>query len=253
MTLQALQSLRSEENFSLFWQKACRKAKELGVSDPVLPRRRKTPKRYETGESDSEFPKDVESMYRRIYYEALDLITVAIETWFQQSGYKVYCKLEDVLLKAANKKNYEDSLEFVCNFYKEDVNRDQLKLQLDVMASNLPEDAAPWDLHSLLEYFKDLSDAQRVLLSEVCVLVQLIMVMPATNAVSERSFNFLRRIKTYLRSTMTQMRLNNVMTLHVHKELTDKLDLTEIGNEFVSGSEHRLTVFGKFLPSDVGP
>lgn len=129
-------------------------AKELGVSDPVLPRRRK--RRYDMGESDSEFPKDVESMYRRIYYEALDPITVAIKTRFQQTGYKVYCKLKDVLLKEANKKNCEDSLDFVCNFYKEDVNHDQLKLRLDVMASNLPEDAAPWDLHSLLGYFQGL-------------------------------------------------------------------------------------------------
>jgi len=32
--------------------------------------------------------------------------------------------------------------------------------------------------------------------------VQLILVMPATNAVSERSFSTMRRIKVYLRSTM---------------------------------------------------
>ena len=74
--------------------------------------------------------------------------------------------------------------------------------------------------------------------------------MPATNAVSERSFSTLRRIKTYLRSTMSQLRLNSIMTLHIHKDLTDKLDLLEIGNEFVSASEHRQKTLGKFLPTD---
>ena len=57
-------------------------------------------------------------------------------------------------------------------------------------------------------------------------------------------------MKTYLRSTMTQIRLNSIMTLHVHKEITDHLSLIEIGNEFVRGSEYRKMLFRKFLPND---
>ena len=53
------------------------------------------------------------------------------------------------------------------------------------------------------------------------LLTKLILVMPATNASSERSFSMLRCMKTYLRSTMKQERLNRIMTLHIHKELTD--------------------------------
>ena len=40
-----------------------------------------------------------------------------------------------------------------------------------------------------------------MLLSEVCALGKLILVMPATNAVSERSFSALKPVKTYLRAT----------------------------------------------------
>jgi histone deacetylase complex regulatory component SIN3 len=74
--------------------------------------------------------------------------------------------------------------------------------------------------------------------------------MPATNASSERSFSALRRIKTYLRATMKQDRLVYLM-VHIHRELTDKLDLISIANLFVSGSEHRQTLFGKFTSSDI--
>ena len=45
---------------------------------------------------------------------------------------------------------------------------------------------------------------------EVCVLTSLILVMPVPNAVSERSFSALRRIKSYLRATMSQERLNHI-------------------------------------------
>ena len=45
---------------------------------------------------------------------------------------------------------------------------------------------------------------------------------------------------------MTQERLNHLMILHVHKELTYGLILTNIANEFVNKSGHGLQVFGKF-------
>ena len=45
---------------------------------------------------------------------------------------------------------------------------------------------------------------------------------------------------------MDQARLNHVMVLNIYKKQLDKLDLTAIANEFVSGSEHRLKFFGKF-------
>ena len=54
-----------------------------------------------------------------------------------------------------------------------------------------------------------------------------------------------------MQSTMNQVRLNNIMVLHVHKDRTDALNLIEIANEFVSGSEHRLTIFGKFENIDL--
>ena len=45
---------------------------------------------------------------------------------------------------------------------------------------------------------------------------------------------------------MSQERLNSLMILHVHKELTDKIDLNSVANKFVSKSERRLHVFGNF-------
>ena len=63
--------------------------------------------------------------------------------------------------------------------------------------------------------------------------------MPATNAISDRSFSAMRRIKTYLRSTMSQGRLNAVMVLNVHKNRTDNLDLMSVCKEFALKSDYR--------------
>ena len=70
--------------------------------------------------------------------------------------------------------------------------------------------------------------------------------MPSTNASSERSFSTMKRLKTYLQSTMGQSRLNHLMVLNIYKEILDSMDMISIANEFVQGNEHRLHVFGKF-------
>ena len=57
------------------------------------------------------------------------------------------------------------------------------------------------------------------------------------NALSERSFSALKRVKTYIRSTTTCNRLNHLMILHVHKERTDALDLEVIGNDFINTND----------------
>ena len=46
--------------------------------------------------------------------------------------------------------------------------------------------------------------------------------------------------KTYLRSTMTQERLNNIMLMHCHRDKTDALDLTAVANDFKEATEQRI-------------
>ena len=77
------------------------------------------------------------------------------------------------------------------------------------------------------------------LLSENSTLGKLLLVMPATNAVSELgSFSALKRVKTYLRSTTGDSRLNHLMMLHVHKEKTDALTLVDVANDFAGEKEN---------------
>ena len=106
MTVTTLQWMRSEANFNPLWSKVTKMATRCEVEDPVLPRRRKRPRRYEDGSAEGDFPTDVELFYRSIYFEALDLVTTAIKVRFDQRGYKVYCKLEDFLVKAANGEDF---------------------------------------------------------------------------------------------------------------------------------------------------
>ena len=180
----------------------------------------------------------------------MDLLINGIKDRFHQPGYQTYSKLEALLLKSANKQDATEELDYICQFYGDDLNADVLNMQLDILATNMPVESSSHDLRFVVAYLRGLSEVQRSLLSEVCVLASLILVMPATKAVSERSFSALRPIKTYLRTTMTQTRLNSILMIHTHSDIADRLNLVDIGNEFVRGSEHRQTLFGTFLPTD---
>ena len=67
--------------------------------------------------------------------------------------------------------------------------------------------------------------------------------MPASNATSERAFSTMRRIKTYLRNTMSQNRLNHTMCLNIHKEKLEEINLKLVLNEFIDQSDRRRAVF----------
>ena len=98
-------------------------------------------------------------------------------------------------------------------------------------------------IYDIIECIKT---AQRSMISEVITIVYLLLVMPARNAKSERSFSALQQIKSYLTSTMIQQRLNSLMILHVHKDKTECLNLDQVANDFIDRKETRVALFGKF-------
>ena len=165
-------------------------------------------------------------------------------------GYRAYSGLETLLLTATKEEELDSAALDVVKLYEGDFDADLLASQLktfgvDWRASCSSSCVSP-TFADILSYAVALSPAQKVLLAEVCTLIKLILVMPATNAASERSFSAMRRVKSYLRTTMTQGRLNHLMLLHVHNDRTKSLEEAEVARRFVAGSEHRLSLFGRF-------
>ena len=256
LTVKTLMFIRSEVQFDMFWKKVIRKCEDIDVEEPKLPRKRRAPSRLEV-ESSSYFPNNPKDLYRRYYFEALDFAIQAIQNRFDQPGFKIYKTLQNLLVNAAKGKDISSELKVVCDHYKDDLCQSQLKLQLLTLAVHFSEHPhikqEDVDFDDVYVYIKSLNDA-RIIYSQVVIVLKIILVMPATNASSERSFSALRIIKNYLRSTMKQERLNHLMILHVYKDEVDNLNLVDIANQFVSiKPEHRSTIFGTFSSTDFLP
>lgn len=254
-TVETLKKLREDASFDLFWSKVLKHGKQLGVKDPKQPRQKNQPKTLTdyvgygpTREVEHDTVKD---LYRRHYYTAFDSVINCIEARFNQNDFRIYASSEQVLLKAATGKDYESELKDVLQFYTSDIDEMSLRSQLQTFSTNFQSTSqGTVNFKDIVSYLQGLSTGMKSLLSEVLRFTKLILVAGATNATSERSFSAMRRAKSYLQSTMGQVRLNNIMVLHVHKELTDKLNLVDVANDFVQGSEHRLSFFGTFQEVD---
>ena len=108
-----MQSIRSDEAFSLFWKLIEQKQLNVDVDEPILPRHRKVPRRYEVGTSIPDQPHltSVKDIYKCTYFEVIDYVVQAITTRFDQKGYKTLAKLEDLLCnEEANLNDYNDVL-----------------------------------------------------------------------------------------------------------------------------------------------
>ena len=248
-TLKAIESIRSDDNFTLFWEKTAKNARDVSVDEPHLPRRRRMPNRFEARNAPAEFHDDIKTHYRQIYFESIDHLVSAISSLYDSPDFNLYMQSEQLLLKCCKKIDYQSEFETVAEFYGGDFNKENLKLQLVSLAENFEYcgDINDITLTDIITYIKSMTPCERKWIKDVQALLKKLLVMPATNATSERAFSSLRRVKTYLWATMKQERLNGLMVMNVHQERLGKINLVDIANEFVSRSEKRYFTFGKFV------
>jgi Domain of unknown function (DUF4371)/hAT family C-terminal dimerisation region len=238
-----LKQLRSEESFSSVWNKVCQTASEHQLSLPVMPRKRRLPRRLDDGQAPYEH-QDCAARHRvETWYAFLDIVLHEIDERFSDECFKTAADIETVLLRAANGLPITSELQAVTKLY-DDLNCDTLAAQLAIFKS-LFTASTPSTVHDIVAAVKSTAGAS-LLLSEIVRLLKLLLVIPATSASAERSFSSLRRLKTYLRSTIGQSRLNHLLLLHCHQDRLDQLDLHGPAQEFISANDQRAKFFGNF-------
>ena len=256
--IQYLQRQRSDTCFTKFYAQVVEDSKDL-TSPPVLPRSRRPPKRIDDSAASVHEYATPEDFYRRQYFEVLDLLINELRRRFQQKrGLPVVAVLEKILLDSANGESGLESADFPEEFqlYNGDVDLAKLKTQLLMLpdliktrnlkyVNSLPIKKVT-NVRTICDIMSEVGVAKE-LFSEVFRLLQIFYTLPVTTSTAERTFSALRRLKTYLRSTMSQARLNHTMLLYIHKERTDQIDEKDIAKKFIMENDRRRSYFGNVL------
>ena len=65
--------------------------------------------------------------------------------------------------------------------------------------------------------------------------------MPVSSATAERSFSSLKSLKTYLRTTMVEDRLNGLSLMHIHRG--HQIEMDRIIQQFAADGNQRIRLF----------
>ncbi|XP_028410213.1 uncharacterized protein LOC114532818 [Dendronephthya gigantea] len=226
---------RTDEAFHELFSAAEEKCEEYQLDPLEVPRIRVPPRRY-TGEAEEYRPDSSEEYYRKQYFKFIDVIVTGLSDRYDpdKSGLAQYLKLEMMLTSG---KVDED----VVSKYPE-LDSLTLPIQLEMFKQTYKAES----LHEAKVTYRSMEHAVRLLFPQVLVLLKLLLVCPVSSCECERSFSALRRLKTWLRTTMTQRRLNHISICHVHQEQLDNVNVHELAKLFAQKSEIRRNLFGTF-------
>jgi hypothetical protein len=240
-----LQSLKDSVSgmridFDSFWQNSVEEARVLDLDEPKLPRPRKLPRRNDDGPASHHVFATVEDMYRQRYFEIVDTMKAGLDERFSSAVFEHMTDIEKFVVGQTDG-------ESVVRFYNEDFDADRLRLHRDMFTDIARQrNVELTSFQTALDLLRGESEGTlkvAELLPELSKLFRLALTIPVTSCTSERSFSSLRRMKTYLRSTMSQQRLNHVAILHSHKNMCQELDLNDIADEFIHRTAVRRNTF----------
>lgn len=236
---------RTEKKFHEIFETTTKAAKDLELDEPVLPRHRIVPKRFDSNVNTYHFPTTVEEKFRAIYFQVIDQITTSLDKRFDKETYEILGKMEDYAL---NKCDIDEIKEYITenhNGEKEcDFDLDRLNLHRSMFFDIVKKDNNA-DINGLTKisiYLQEHEDI-REFLTEYVKFIRLLLTSPQTVVVAERSFSTLKRLKTYMQSTTKQQRTNDLAILQVHRDSTNEIDLSAIADEFICKNSIRRNTF----------
>ncbi|GBN44966.1 repressor of the inhibitor of the protein kinase [Araneus ventricosus] len=157
-----------------------------------------------------------EEYYRRaVYVPYLDDFCNSLKERFE-SHKETVASLQHILPEFCTKTDFY-SLEAAFNFYEEYLSHEEV-VQSEFMSwkekwsqeksENLPKTA-----------ISSLEKCDKTFFPNIYILLKLLAVVPVSFATVERSFSSLRRLKTYLRNTTSESRLNGLALLSIHRDI----------------------------------
>ncbi|GBO21253.1 repressor of the inhibitor of the protein kinase [Araneus ventricosus] len=170
-----------------------------------------------------------EEHYRRaVYVPYFDDFCNSLKERFE-SHKETVASLQHILPEFCTKTDFY-SLEDAFNFYEEYLSHKEV-VQSEFMSwkekwsqeksENLPKTA-----------ISSLEKCDKTFFPNIYILLKLLAVVPVSVATVERSFSILRRLKTYLKNTTSESRLNGLALLSIHRDI--KIRDEEVLDKFAS-------------------
>lgn len=198
---------RLNESFVKTWEEAKVLAEKLGI-ELTKPRVVKKQVHRENIPSSS-----AEEHYRRaVYTQFLDHVHSQMKQRFEQHNavaLKIGALIPEVCVSLPS-----TALQPLLDAYGKFIDKNKVNTEYEIWQQTWKSsDDKPKSIITALE------KCEKKIFPNIHTLLRICATLPITTASGERSFSTLKRLKTYLRSTMSKDRLSSLALINVHKEI----------------------------------
>ena len=247
-TVVALEAMRTDDTYASIYNDAAALSLSLGISDHIHidqvvrpTRAHSLPARLHssvvmatTGSSDTD---QLSDPFKREMFDIIETMTNELKSRFVSKKPELLA-CGTFLPKSQDFMSYEVMAPLAEKYQCLGINCELLKGQVTVAKAMLSRSGAslshPEDVLQLLM-------SMQTAFPDLVLFGQLVLTIPVSSANAERSFSALKRVKTYLRSSMAEQRLNSLCLLGIERELSAKVmeDVTPVVDHFAKMKNRR--------------
>ena len=247
-TIVAMEGMRNDDTYQNVYQRAVTLFDTLGVVDPFIASTElsnKPVRRHKMPASLQEFvvmatsgSRDVEQSndpFKKDMFDVIDTMIGEMRTRFEHQKPELLA-CSTFMPSGKNFMDYEIMAPLAMLYQTIGISCDRLKGQVTV-AKDMLTKASLKDPEDVL----DLVLSMKAAFPDLALFGQLVLTMPVSSANAERSFSALKRVKTYLRSTMAEQRLDNLCIMSIERELSSSLlqDINPVLDKFARMKNRR--------------
>ncbi|CAF0959948.1 unnamed protein product [Brachionus calyciflorus] len=237
-TVEKLENLKENENFRVILEKSSNLLMKIDPESSEIPPLKKR-KRNDSGfiNEDNYFIK---------YCKIIDVFVETITQRFESSNID---PISSIFKLITSKEEQDFSvLKNTLNLFLKYVDEKRLETELALwypFKKNLNFELDECQIIQKAEKMRQLFLTPNVdkIFPNITILYRIYLSLPISNAHSERSFSTLRRLKTYLRSNISEQRLNDMAILNIESEEALKIDENKILEIFASKKNRKLKFY----------
>jgi hypothetical protein len=203
-------------------------ADEYGI---VPPTSRFLPGRLRSEQEDKRSQIDPREYYKSIFDKSVDAFVQHLSEKFNTENYKPLIVIVNIF--TSQELIESQDLFFDLSIYRDDIDFNATVNEYKVWREFKNKEALSiTNMSNVKKIFVEKS--LKSVFPNLFTLLSIYLTMPVTSVECERSFSVLKRLKSWLRTTMGQVRLSSLSIIQIHSEAASKLDLNKIVDIFAS-------------------
>ncbi len=238
VTIEQLKTMKKVDKRDELFATILEFAEQNEINCPSAANQRGRQSRAEADRKRQRSEADPLERYNNWYDELLTDFIKHLSEKFNTDNYKPLMIISDMLLN----KTKQQSTEYLHNLeiFKDDIQCDELESEMDLWYIYKTKN----NLKTMLEIKNKFVEKElSSIFPNLFILLIIFLTVLVTSAQSERSFSVLKRLKTWLRSTIGQVRLSSLAIIQMNLAELSIVNIESVINIFASEKKRRIDFY----------